>query len=155
MGSTANRHPANEEHMRAIPADEQLLPPPEQVELVEHLMGCYLSELDGILGTVNDATASVISLDEYVRLHAAGYEFDDTERLDLADLFRILRFAADAINDAATIRDQANEILRVALRVIHERDAPGLRSDSDARRKHEQRMADWHREQARFWSSAS
>ena|GEM_PF-3797350 len=131
-----------------IPNEERLLPAPEQLELADYLMGSYLSEFEVIASRVKRETETdaTISLDEYRRLRDAG-ALTALDGPDFAerDLFELLRFAADALRDADSIREQAGELQRLVLAVLNERATPSG-PDDPAWLAHEERIRVWHAE---------
>lgn len=108
-----------------IPNEERLLLAPDHLELADYLMGMYLGELEMVV------TGALEALN--------GHDFDER------DLFEVLRFAADALHDADSIREQANELERLVLAEINGRWTPSGTGDS-AFLAYEERIRAWHAE---------
>lgn len=132
--------------MAVIPAEEQLLPTPEQIELADYLMGSYLSELDVLASKVKRETSETFSFDEYKALSAAGYDFAGPD-LDRDALNRVLLFAVDALRDSDTIREKAVQLLDAVTGVLHDMDEPGR--DPARWAAYTARIRAYHRDHAR------
>lgn len=124
---------------------ERLLPSPRDLELAEYAMGFYLSELDQLATTVARELGTTISLAEYGALRDAGVTNDELQGPDVSDveLLELIAFTADAIRDATSITEQANEIQAQLLGELHDRRNPR----GDDWRSYEERIRGWHREQ--------
>ena len=128
---------------QSIPADEQLLPTPESLEIADHAIGIYLSELDALLTRVARETAP-ISVAEWLALEKAVAPPADLE-INRDHLLRLIVFCADALRDAQTIAQQAGELQGLLLAVFHDETEPDGVRDPAGWRAHRDRILDWHR----------
>jgi hypothetical protein len=130
-----------------IPESERLLPSPERLEILDYLMGVYLSELDVIGDRVKrETTSTPADVADYLAAEAARVELPADE-YDRGDLLELLRFTADALHDANTIREQANELQHLVLGALHESSNPSG-PDDPAWIAYKEMIRAWHAERA-------
>jgi hypothetical protein len=128
-----------------IPESERLLPSPERLEILDHLMGAYLSELDSIGRRVTRELTSEDLAERFAAMDA-GVELPEPAH-DRAELLELLRISAIAVQDANSIREIWGELQRLVLSelaVTSDRRDP----DDPAWVACRQRIRAWHAERA-------
>ena len=102
---------------------------PERLEILDYLMGVNLSELNWIGGRVNrEMTSTPADVTDYFAAKDAGVELPESE-YDRGDLLELVRFTADALHDADTIREEASELQQLVLGALHAVSDPCGRDD--------------------------
>jgi hypothetical protein len=129
-----------------IPESERLLPSPERLEILDYLMGCYLSELNWVGSRVSREMTSTPADPDYFAAKDAGVELPESE-YDRGDLLELLRFTADALHAADTIREEANELQQLVLGALDEASTP-TGHDDPAWVAYQTRIRAWHAERA-------
>ena len=115
------------------------LPTDEELDLAEHKVGIYMSDLDWIVDKLRSAS-NTISIDEFLRRRAEGEEPEEAE-YDPAQLARIVVFAQHVIEDAEEIRQHGAELRRLALSLYDQ-------ATSRVTGKRRERIRAWHRAEA-------
>ncbi len=105
----------------ATVAETQALPSLEDLETAEDAIGTYLSELDVLRMAVERQTAPM-TMEEYRRLEAAG-TLKAVDRLRVSDdqLYALIAFTADALQDGDSIRKTAKRVQAALLAELHDR----------------------------------
>lgn len=120
-----------------MPTVQRELPTPAELALANYKMGTYLSDLDSMLTSV-ESQSELMSVEQYLTLSEVERKAFEPPQLDADQLAHIVTFAADALDDAESIRRAASKLQAEALGLYHEREQ-GFADEDAARRA-------WHRE---------
>jgi hypothetical protein len=119
------------------------LPTVEELALADYKLGLARSDVDHLV-TVLEKQNRTVTIEQYVDALDTGETiYPDAASLDGETLARIVVFAADVIDDAATLEKDARKLLELARGLYHETHVQP--SDPDVYRRAVQQ---WHEREA-------